>query len=264
MKDIKVKEKVLLSLGRCSRENLPTDITKPKIRLAKSRLKDRLKENKLLISAFDDNIKKVAKFIDDDYLFLLTDFNGILLKVVTGKNIQQLVANSINKGVSFSEESSGTNAISLAMDLKEQIYLAPEHHYCDFLQDWYCFALPLYLNRDIIGYLDVSTIRFELKKELMGIALLLRDNIIKDLESHKKVVSLQQENSKRKVANKQIKVLKFLAQGLTEQEVARKISCSISTIKYHKKKIFDYLDACCTREAIIKALQKEIIDLTEL
>ncbi|AGB41870.1 transcriptional activator of acetoin/glycerol metabolism [Halobacteroides halobius DSM 5150] len=261
---MRLEEKILFSLGRCNNKGLSKNMNEPKIRLISKELQIRLNENKVLISIFKDNIKKIKNFINGEYLFLLVDSKGILLSEYTGKKGQQLDKSSIKMGVSFSEESSGTNAISVAMDSKEEVYLTPEQHYCDFLQQWYCFALPLYFNKEIIGYLDVSTISFKLKQELMGIALLLRDNIIKDLKVHKKLVSSQQKNFKRKVADKQIKIVKFLAQGLTEQEVAQELSCSKSTIKYHKKKLFAYLDVGCTREAIIKALQQGLIKLAEI
>ncbi|WP_231968884.1 hypothetical protein [Thermoanaerobacterium sp. RBIITD] len=41
-------------------------------------------------------------------------------------------------GMSFKEEAVGTNAISMAMQLRRLVYLEPQHHFCDILKKWYC------------------------------------------------------------------------------------------------------------------------------
>jgi len=177
----KLEKEVLLSHGRCSKEGLSKDISQPKESLSEKELGKALENNRDLIKAFTQSIAEIEDFLDEEYLFLLTDFKVTLLKKID--NLSNDIC--IKPGMSFLSESSGTNAISLAKKIEDRVFLTPDQHYCEFLQQWYCFALPLRDEEEIIGFLDVSSVKKNLKDELKGITVLLQDRILKKLNKLK-------------------------------------------------------------------------------
>ncbi|PRX16660.1 regulatory LuxR family protein [Orenia metallireducens] len=260
---IKSAEKeVLLSWGRCTTEGLSNNLITPKVILTDKELEAKLQKNNMLISIFKESIREIKDFIGENYCFILTDFEGILLEVSGNRRIiERLKKIKIEKGSSFAEESIGSNAISMAMNLKEEMYLAGEDHYCDFMKQWNCFALPLQKEDGIIGYLDVSTVKSNFEKELIAIALLLRDQIIYNCDKYENAQELDRETG---LSRKQKKMLTYLAQGLTEREIAEKMTCCESTIKYHKKKIWDLLGVSSTVESVVKAIKTGSISVKDI
>ncbi|MBZ9693479.1 helix-turn-helix transcriptional regulator [Clostridium sp. M14] len=64
--------------------------------------------------------------------------------------------------------------------------------------------------------------------------------------------------------NKQIRILKLLARGITEKAIAIETGLCIDTIKYHKKNILKKLDSTSTIEAVIKSIKFNIIKVNEI
>ncbi|WP_051412019.1 helix-turn-helix transcriptional regulator [Halonatronum saccharophilum] len=168
----------------------------------------------------------------------------------------------IKVGTSFAEDSCGTNAISMAMWLKRDVYLKPKEHYCDFLKGWHCYALPILVDNKIIGYLDLSTIDVKLKKELIAIAILLRDKIVNSFIRRKS--SLFDKKGQIELNDVQIKILELMAKGLKRGEIADKLCCSKSNTKYHKSRIFDKLGVNSKVEAVLEGVRRGLISLEEI
>ncbi|AGB41857.1 transcriptional activator of acetoin/glycerol metabolism [Halobacteroides halobius DSM 5150] len=242
---------------------LNKDIFSP-IVIEGNKLQMRLSEYELLIFAFERSVGAINNLIDGSYCFLLTDPEGILLQIKgkqeTKSQIEEL---AIKLGVSFAEKSSGTNAISMAMLLKEPVYMMPEQHYCDFPKVLYCFAFPLGIDGKLVGYLDVSTIEEELKGELVVIARLLRYKMNAEYKKMKDK-QLKRQSEDLELTDKQMEILELLAQGLAEEVIAEKMDCTKANIKYHKQKIFERLDITCTTQAIIKVIKLRLILVDEI
>jgi len=218
--------------------------------------------NRKLTEAFLRSVNNIIDYISGQYLFILTDFQGYLLDYVCDHNIEdELLENNIIKGTSFLEDSLGTNAISLSITLKKPIYLMAEQHYCDFFKKWCCFSVPLKYRKKIIGYLDISSIEVKLRNELRAILYLLADNIVNKLDNE---ASIHNFDKREYLSLKQLKVLKLLTSGMTEQEVADKLKVTVNTIKYHKRKIYMILEARSLCEALIKAVKRDILVIEEL
>lgn len=249
---------ILLSWRRCMERGLSPTNSSPTLILKGEALQSRLAENRPLIGAFQSSVKRISGLVTGNSLFLLTDPEGVLLEETGNKQIQHQGKKSmIETGMFFTEESSGTNAIAIALRLRQPVYLLPEHHYCDFLKKWYCFAAPLCIDKKVVGCLDVSTIEQSMKRELIAIVKLLADRII---EERKEIAEeMQGLNSELELTDNQVVVLQLLARGLTEEAVAKEMCLSLDTVKYHKKKIFWKLDAKNSRDAIAKALKFKLI-----
>ncbi|AAM23679.1 MAG: hypothetical protein PWQ34_1675 [Caldanaerobacter sp.] len=102
----------------------------PLVVLNSGDLQKKIHKNKELIEAFHMSVEE--DWVKGEYLFLLTDIEGDLLDVKCSTKEKKCIKNSgFEPGVSFREESCGTNAISMAMRLKRVVYVRPKEHYCD-------------------------------------------------------------------------------------------------------------------------------------
>ena len=80
-------------------------------------------------------------------------------------------------------------------------------------------------------------------------------------------ISLPESNKNplfKMLSKRQKEVLVGLAKGMTVYEISRQLGVSEDTIKFHKKNIFNKLDANCTVQAVIKAIKQDYIKLSDI
>lgn len=171
---------------------------------------------------------------------------------------------NFNEGISFAEESVGTNAIAISMKLKKAVYTLPQHHYCDFLRASHIYCSPLRADGKILSYLVITTTEKSIMKEMIAITELLKYQIINEFKKYESQTTSVSINSYIRLSDSQLSVLKLLAKGLTDKAAGFEIGLSFDTIKYHKKNIFKKLNAKCTLEAVMKALKLNLISIDEI
>ncbi|HAJ32180.1 MAG TPA: helix-turn-helix transcriptional regulator [Candidatus Atribacteria bacterium] len=241
------QDEVVKAWQRCIKNGLNSTINKPQHFLSGRRLKEKFNKYDEFIRIFKDCIDDIINLITGNYFFLLTDKDTILLSIAGDNSLtKRLVNNGIKPGISFQENSCGINAICLASQLKRPVYLTPEQHFCKFFRKWYCAAVPLKILDKTIGYLDVSTIAYDMQKEQLALVKLLSDKILNELK-------FPQFSKYEDMLSKQEKeILVLLAKGKTEDEIANRLFCTKETIKYHKHQIFTKLDVKNASAAIGK------------
>lgn len=69
----------------------------------------------------------------------------------------------------------------------------------------------------------------------------------------------EQSLKQNTLTDRQVTILELLAKGFKEEAIAVEIGLSINTIKYHKRQIFNKLNVNCTNEALVKAMQMNLI-----
>ncbi len=246
-----LKRKIRASFKRCVKRGLAKEILSPSVILNQQDITNLLADTEMLISIFESCITNIKQSLTGQFLFLLTDSNGVLIAIDYSDEIEVLV-NSVDLqiGMSFAEESCGTNAISMAIEMKDHVYLKPEQHYCEFLKKWYCYATPLFLDNKVIGYLDVSTINETMKKELVAITELLPYRMMHD---HKNMMNKQKEYIL--LSKQQLQVLTLVAKGHTARAISNKLNITISAVKFHKTNVFRKLGVQSAPEAIAKAVE---------
>lgn len=259
MEKLHLYNEILSSYKRCTEIGLRSSITSPTIILNEEDLKIRLNENMVLINVFNNCVENILKQIKGEYIFLLTDDEGNLLDIRCNDKAYSYIDKScFNIGMSFKEESLGTNAISMAMRLKEPVYLMPQDHYCDILKKWYCIAAPLIINEKIMGYLDVSTIEHSMADEMVVFTELLAYQIENE---YKERFRNKESSNIIKLSKEQLKVLKLIVRGYKDSAIAHELKISTNTVNYHKRNIFKKLGVCCTREAKVKAIQMHLVEI---
>ncbi|MGI1692266.1 LuxR C-terminal-related transcriptional regulator [Thermoanaerobacter uzonensis] len=257
VEDTKSNE-ILFSYKKCLEIGLTKLIDAPLISLEEEEMKRKLQENKKLIKVFRKCVNKVRAQLKNRYIFLVIDSEGYLLDILYNKKIYKDITDlGIRRGTSFKEESCGTNAISLAMKLKQLIYLKPEEHYCDIFKQWYCIATPLYIDNDIVGYLDISTIKHNMADEMIGFIDLLAYKIVNE---YKREMDLESQEELEKLTDKQIEIIKKCAKGYTELAISMELGLKPATVKYHKKEIIKKLRVKNFQQAIAKAIKLNLID----
>ena len=63
------------------------------------------------------------------------------------------------------------------------------------------------------------------------------------------------------MTNREIQVLKYLAEGLNNQEISKLMNLSVHTIKAHIHNIFEKLSVQGRTEAVVKAIKDNLINL---
>lgn len=165
--------------------------------------------------------------------------------------------------MSFAEEHCGTNAIALASKLKVAIHTIPQQHYCEFLRSSYFYSIPLWNNKNLLGFLAIVCLEEKMQNELFVITDLLGYRIENEfMGSYSTVIA--SKRSQVKLSDKQLNILRLLATGKPDKAIASYAGLKICTIKYHKKNIFKRLDVSCSIEAVIKALKLNIISIEQI
>lgn len=163
--------------------------------------------------------------------------------------------------MSLTAESSGTNALSISMELKKAVNTLPQHHYCKFLSKVHLFSTPFWLSYNSVFYILLAALNQPIKKELIAITELLVYQIVNEYMVRTKTVISSCKKEQVKLNKKQLAVLQLLANGMTDKAVAAEMGLSFDTIKYHKKNIFRELNANCTIEAVVKAIKLNLIEV---
>lgn len=205
--------------------------------------------NHVLIQAFRDSLSAIKANLTASHLFLLTDSEGVLLDLEYSSDLEQEVLRSpIRKGMVFTAESCGTNAISETMDFNQATFLPPERHESPLFQQWHCYATPLSIGSGHAGYLDVSTIDAHMQGELIAITKLIpaqMQNCYENLAAQEGVGETGIEFTER-----QRTILKLIARGLTVKAIAVKLKIKECTVNHHKKVIFNKLGVQSSTEAV--------------
>jgi transcriptional regulator of acetoin/glycerol metabolism len=253
------QEELISSYERCREIGIDPSITLPLVILNQEDLQKKIHKNKELIEAFHLSVEE--DWVTGEYLFLLTDIEGYLLDVKCNTEEKKCIKDSgFEPGVSFREESCGTNAISMAIRLKRVVYVRPKEHYCDIFKKWHCIASPIMVeNGEIVGYVDISTIDKKIADEVSMVIKLLAEKIA--IEYGKRIKEKELNEIKIKLNDSQIKILALEAKGYRELDIAEALGIGVVTVKYHKRKIVEKLGVKNIKEAVIKAIRLGLIDL---
>lgn len=212
---------------------------------------------------YNDSIQAVSSNISIQCLYFLCDSDGIILSRNNIPASNNLLISSITPGVSFSEESIGTNAVSLCMKLNKSINILPYHHYCDLLSQCYEYCIPLVLNTETIGYIAVITTNKPISPEIIAITDLINYKVCNEylkLETQ----NTFDKNAPERLNDKQLEILKYMAKGLTDYAISKEMKLSVSSIKYHKQKIYKKYNASTGIQAIVKAIKLSHLSLDDI
>jgi len=221
------------------------------------------KERKNDIIAALDNIINTdflyRRMIDEGYFFVLCDEDGYIIQLIYNSKLENYFKEiNFTEGVSLKLENSGINAVSLAMEYKQQYQICGKDHQWDILENWYCTAIPIidYTNALIVAYLDLSCANCQ---NIDYQSFILR-NIVKCIEKaltyKNKLYTIELELTSIDTA-----IIYCLAHGMERKDICKRIHIAENTLKNHIKKLRILLKANTDAELVFKATKVGIIDL---
>lgn len=128
--------------------------------LTGERLSDRIAQNRTFLEVATPFVQRLYRYIKGSgAIILLIDPDGFVLTLMgDAPVIQRAQAINFVKGVKWTEEEVGTNAIGTALKTNEPIVLTGAEHYAVASQDWMCAASPIRDEQgNLLGLLDVSS-----------------------------------------------------------------------------------------------------------
>jgi len=112
------------------------------------------------------------------------------------------------------------------------------------------------LRNGAVGYLTKSALSEDLVSTILttmeGKSVLSKDVL-------KQIMSPPKEGKNFNLTKRELEVLLLLAEGLTNQQSARKLSISQSTLKFHMTNIYKKLDVQTRSEALVLAAKNNLI-----
>lgn len=228
---------------------------KPSLKLNNNELLKIRSSNKNIILHFRDLAKDLLPLLSIEDIILITDSQLVLIDSIIRDDNKKSVF--FETGVIFSPNSLGTNALSLARELKETVYLEPEDHYIFYFKNWSSLAVPLMVNDNILAFLGV--LGGNISKEMLVLI-----KICAELISSKFKLCKHNTDIPIKLTKKQKIILEYLVKGFKEQAIAQELDVSIHNIKYHKRNIFRKMKVNSTQKLVYKALKSGIINIEEI
>jgi sigma-54 dependent transcriptional regulator, acetoin dehydrogenase operon transcriptional activator AcoR len=153
------RERINASHNRSREYGVERERVIPSQILAPSALKEKLQRNQRLITIAGPFIQLLENFISDSgYIILLTDYQGCILEMGGNeKTLNETRQFGILPGAYMSEESIGSNAISIALADNSPVLLNAAEHYIKAFHDWNCSAAPIHNEKEqVIGCLNLS------------------------------------------------------------------------------------------------------------
>lgn len=251
-----IKKEVTSSWSRCLKENMNRYI----VNSIRKENKINQFSNKTKVS-FKKTYLKINQTIKTKHCLLLINKDKVIEELVGDIHFKnKLIKNNIDIGTSFSEKHIGTNAVYLAEKIKKPVYILPGHHFCKPLNKWYSLAYPILKDNQIHGYVNLINI-VGISEEITCLIDLLSNNLSLRLRSNYRD---NNKESLEELSYNQKYILKKLANGFTEKELAKDMHLSKSTIKYHKKVLFKYFKVSSKIELVIKAIKIGLLSFKEV
>jgi DNA-binding CsgD family transcriptional regulator len=245
------------------------EIDKPLLKLSKEKLKQVFDKRRNRVNKFSDFMYRyidTIKHVKYDYCFLLADEEGYLINIKYRPGMMDSdceYRDFFIPGVSFGEESIGTNSIPIAGILKRPIHMYPGFQYLDRLKDWYEYCIPIVNRSKIAGYIVVISFCQPVSKALEGFADLLAVNTFSEyFETGDGNVT--ESGMTTQLTEKQCIILKMIARGLSDEHISQELSVSLAAVKYHNQAIFKKLNATSRVDAVVKAIMLNKITFYDL
>lgn len=207
---------------------------------------------------------------DQRTIFILTDAGARIITIFS--NPEDLIASShigVCLGGSLSEESLGTNAVSLALHDLEPTILSGNQHFCRIFDDWHCVAIPLMdANNRAIGCLGIFC-----HEQSLGEKLALANLLVKELEIYCQCIPVgvggacetpQHEVPTTvfsvRLTERQKQTLVLFSRGLSYKQIAKKMDVqSVKAIENHLDAVRRKLAVASRRECIQKAIEMGLL-----
>lgn len=154
---------------RCEERKLEPDRRIDMSTLSGSEFESLIEKKEFLLSSARPFMEKIYKFVEDkSFLVSLADENARVIEVVGESDIENTC---VRKGIDWSENNAGVNAISLALKEGRAIQVSGDEHYCNELKMWGCSASPIWLNGILVGVISITGPKEKVYPHTLGMAV---------------------------------------------------------------------------------------------
>ncbi len=146
----------------------------PVIHVQGIELERKLERNKRLLTIATPFVHLLYEFVaGNGFVVLLTDEQGCILEMTGDENIiGQNQPYGIAKGVFMSEESIGSNAISIALHENSPVQIGGQEHFVKVFHQWYCSAAAIHDEKgNTIGCINLSGYREKEFPYILGLVV---------------------------------------------------------------------------------------------
>jgi sigma-54 dependent transcriptional regulator, acetoin dehydrogenase operon transcriptional activator AcoR len=154
--------------------NVERERVQPTIMVKGSELEVKLKKNLRLLKIATPFVHLLYEFVSDTgFIVFLTDDEGCILEMVGD---EELIGNTkpygMGIGVVMTEESIGSNAISIALHENKPIQVNGKEHFVYGLHQWSCSAAPIHDEKgNTIGCINLSGVLDKVLSYILGLVV---------------------------------------------------------------------------------------------
>ncbi|WP_419821283.1 sigma-54-dependent Fis family transcriptional regulator [Anoxybacterium hadale] len=166
-----VPEAIAISWKKCRQANVDPFDGRGK-RVSEAILDSILKENKWLMEIAEPIMQNLFNLVmNSHFLLVITDSCGYILDTIGDTDVNKKAENlRFERGMLWSDEEVGSNAIGIALDQNLQIQMAGADHYCLTHHEWTCAAAPIHgLDGQVVGCINISGNAEEMHCHSLGI-----------------------------------------------------------------------------------------------
>ncbi len=165
--------------------------------------------------------------------FVLTDAEARIIELFAAPEVLAMcVAHGAGPGGSLSDESCGTNAVSLALHHKKPVILRGGQHFTHLFHDWLSLSAPIINSED--EQIGCANLAMDHKKEInQSLALIKEVAVALSHIMDKKSLSPSEDMDNRKLSKRQNEILGGLLEGDTSKEIGVALGIVPSTVETH-------------------------------
>ncbi len=185
-------------------------------------------ESRRLFSSLIDSVE------DKACAFVLTDAQARIIELFAAPEVISFCAeHGARPGSSLSEESCGTNAVSLALHYKKPIILKGKQHFAHLFHDWLCVSVPI-MNREgnQIGCADLSMGDNAKLDEKLALIKSVAAQLAPIMDK-KETPSPTGKPAHRKLSKRQNQIMGGLVAGRLCKEISLDLGIKATTVETH-------------------------------
>ncbi len=181
-----LRNKIRASHKRSLEFGVERERVQPRIVLHGDDLKNKLKRNHRLLEVASPFVQLLNEFVaKSGFIVLLTEEQGCILELAGDeKLLGETRPYGLVKGAFMSEESIGSNAISIALDENIPVQVTGHEHYVKAFHNWSCSAAPIHdEKKNTIGCINISGHLDKVYPHILGLVVASAKAIESQLKS---------------------------------------------------------------------------------
>ena len=168
------RNKIRTSHLRSIEYGVERERVQPSVVLTRRELSAELERNRRLLDTAGPFVSLLNELVfDTGFVILLTDEKGCIIEVSGDEDIMgEIEPYGLVKGAFMSEESIGSNAISISLEENAPLQVTGREHFVHAFHDWSCSAAPIHNEKGAtIGCLNITGKKENAYPHMLGLVV---------------------------------------------------------------------------------------------